>query len=186
MTTAAAASPRVIDAAAVPGALASLETITAQLEGAEAALAGYLEAKRRAFPRFYFVAPADLLDLLARGADARAAERHLPKLFDNVHRLKWKAAESGGGAPVSPSRLLIARARVRAAQRSVYAAAQRGGTRTQRRGTDDGAHRKLQYRITVPERKSPEGSHSGLTRVTWYRVGPGLRNGPSRPSVSVS
>ena len=29
----------------------------------------YLETKRVAFPRFYFVAPADLLDILSKGSD---------------------------------------------------------------------------------------------------------------------
>lgn len=32
-------------------------------------LQDYLETKRIAFPRFYFVAPADLLDILAKGSN---------------------------------------------------------------------------------------------------------------------
>lgn len=35
----------------------------------------YLETKRVAFPRFYFVAPADLLDILARGSNPQAVIR---------------------------------------------------------------------------------------------------------------
>ena len=35
----------------------------------------YLETKRIAFPRFYFVAPADLLDILARGSNPQAVIR---------------------------------------------------------------------------------------------------------------
>jgi hypothetical protein len=33
----------------------------------EKALADYMESKRRAFPRFYFVSTADLLDILSNG-----------------------------------------------------------------------------------------------------------------------
>ena len=35
----------------------------------------YLETKRVAFPRFYFVAPADLLDILAKGSNPQAIIR---------------------------------------------------------------------------------------------------------------
>jgi dynein heavy chain len=39
------------------------------------ALQDYLETKRVAFPRFYFVAPADLLDILSKGSDPQAILR---------------------------------------------------------------------------------------------------------------
>ena len=32
-------------------------------------LQDYLETKRIAFPRFYFVAPADLIDILSKGSN---------------------------------------------------------------------------------------------------------------------
>lgn len=35
----------------------------------------YLETKRMAFPRFYFVAPADLLDILSKGSNPQAIVR---------------------------------------------------------------------------------------------------------------
>jgi dynein heavy chain len=35
----------------------------------------YLETKRIAFPRFYFVAPADLIDILSKGSDPQAILR---------------------------------------------------------------------------------------------------------------
>lgn len=39
------------------------------------ALADYLETKRTAFPRFYFVAPTDLLDILSKGSNPQAIVR---------------------------------------------------------------------------------------------------------------
>lgn len=56
----------------------------------EKALQDYLETKRIAFPRFYFVAPADLLDILSKGSNPQLILRHLPKCFDNVHNLTFR------------------------------------------------------------------------------------------------
>ena len=67
--------PGVVEACAVPRRREHLEAILRSLELREHALQDYLETKRVAFPRFYFVAPADLLDILARGADPHAVER---------------------------------------------------------------------------------------------------------------
>lgn len=56
----------------------------------------YLETKRIAFPRFYFVAPADLLDILSKGSNPQLILRHLSKCFDNVHNLSFKPHEITG------------------------------------------------------------------------------------------
>lgn len=49
------------------GLMKHLEQQQSELEICEKALADYMESKRRAFPRFYFVSTADLLDILSNG-----------------------------------------------------------------------------------------------------------------------
>lgn len=55
----------------------------------EKALAEYLETKRLAFPRFYFISSADLLDILSNGNQPLLVARHLTKLFDSIAKLKF-------------------------------------------------------------------------------------------------
>jgi len=71
-----------------PGRLELLESMQSRLEMCEKALAEYLEGKRRIFPRFYFVSPTDLLDILSKGAQPHLILRHMGKLFDNVKNLE--------------------------------------------------------------------------------------------------
>ena len=44
-------------------------------------LQDYLETKRVAFPRFYFVAPADLLDILSKGSNPQLILRFAMSLM---------------------------------------------------------------------------------------------------------
>ena len=60
-------TPNVVKATNVDGLADQLEIIQSQLSLCEKALAEYLETKRLAFPRFYFVSSADLLDILSNG-----------------------------------------------------------------------------------------------------------------------
>lgn len=45
--------------------------------------------KRQAFPRFYFLADDELLELLSRCRDTSAVQPHLRKCFDAVHSLDF-------------------------------------------------------------------------------------------------
>lgn len=70
-----------------PGLFERLEGILAELMICEKALNDYLETKRLAFPRFYFVSSADLLDILSNANQPELVQRHLTKLFDSIARL---------------------------------------------------------------------------------------------------
>lgn len=56
-----------VEATNIPNLYDKLEKLQADLTLCEKALAEYLETKRLAFPRFYFVSSADLLDILSNG-----------------------------------------------------------------------------------------------------------------------
>lgn len=59
--------PKVVQATNRNGLQEKLERLQTDLMKCEKALAQYLETKRLAYPRFYFVSAADLLDILSNG-----------------------------------------------------------------------------------------------------------------------
>ena len=79
----------------VDGRLERIEAMLASLESCEKALADYLETKRAAYPRFYFVAAADLLDILSKGSNPQLILKHLPKCFDNIKTLQFDKDDHG-------------------------------------------------------------------------------------------
>ncbi|XP_055971730.1 dynein axonemal heavy chain 17 [Sorex fumeus] len=93
-------TPNVVEATNKPGLLNKLEELKKSLAVCEKALAEYLETKRLAFPRFYFVSSADLLDILSNGNDPVEVSRHLSKLFDSLCQLKFQLGPEGKPAKV--------------------------------------------------------------------------------------
>ncbi|XP_057895061.1 dynein axonemal heavy chain 17 [Melospiza georgiana] len=83
-------TPNVIECTNKPGLNTKLEALQDRLAVCEKALAEYLETKRLAFPRFYFVSSADLLDILSKGTEPLEVSRHLTKLFDSLAKLKFQ------------------------------------------------------------------------------------------------
>lgn len=67
------------------------------------ALENYLEDKRNAFPRFYFLSNDELLEILAKSNDIEAIQRNLKKCFEAIFRLDF--GEEGSrmvGGMISP------------------------------------------------------------------------------------
>ena len=59
--------PHIVESTNREGIIEKLEGLQSELTICEKTLAEYLEIKRLAFPRFYFVSTADLLDILSNG-----------------------------------------------------------------------------------------------------------------------
>lgn len=65
-----------------------LEKVEKQLAVCEKALLDFMDSKRRAFPRFYFVAQNDLLDILSNGNNPSKIMVHMPKIFQAIDTLE--------------------------------------------------------------------------------------------------
>jgi dynein heavy chain len=61
--------------------LKKLEDLENRLKVCEKALNKFLDDKRAAFPRFYFVSVNDLLDILSNGSQPMKINRHMSKIF---------------------------------------------------------------------------------------------------------
>ncbi|XP_062567134.1 dynein beta chain, ciliary-like [Saccostrea cucullata] len=91
----------VVEATNQPNLYERLESLQDNLTLCEKALAEYLETKRLAFPRFYFVSSADLLDILSNGNNPTAVSRHLTKLFDSMAKLKFTQDDKGNDTKIA-------------------------------------------------------------------------------------
>lgn len=60
-----------------------------QLERCQKALTEYLEEKRAAFPRFYFLGDDDLLEILGQAQNPLVIQSHLKKLFQGIHSVEF-------------------------------------------------------------------------------------------------
>ena len=77
-----------VEACSVEGRLETLQTLSEQLETCQKSLSDYLDTKRNAFPRFFFMSDDDLLSILG-SSDPQAVQEHMLKLFDNCASLKF-------------------------------------------------------------------------------------------------
>ncbi|XP_044534788.1 dynein axonemal heavy chain 11 [Gracilinanus agilis] len=93
-----AKTKNVLEATGRPHLYEKLKDLQDRLILCEKALAEYLETKRLAFPRFYFVSSAHLLDILSNGNQPKRVTRHLTKLFDSIADLQF---EDGQGPAAS-------------------------------------------------------------------------------------
>jgi hypothetical protein len=86
-------TPNVVQATNKQGLFDLLEDLQARLSLCEKALQEYLETKRLAFPRFYFISPSDLLDILSNGNQPAKVAKQLDKLFQMLCDLKMSETD---------------------------------------------------------------------------------------------
>ena len=72
----------------VEGRLTMLTTLQENLDKCQKGLNDYLDAKRNAFPRFFFISDDELLSILG-SAECTCVQEHIIKMFDNVKALNF-------------------------------------------------------------------------------------------------
>jgi dynein heavy chain len=79
----------IVDTCDSDGLLAKFQGANKSLEDIQKSLEDYLETKRAAFPRFYFLSNDELLEILSQTRNPQAVQPHLRKCFDNIQRIDF-------------------------------------------------------------------------------------------------
>lgn len=82
--------PSVLDNCAQNKIKETFETCSEQLESVMKGLNKFLNEKRMAFPRFFFLSNEELLSILAQAREPRAVQRHLSKCFEGIESLTFE------------------------------------------------------------------------------------------------
>ncbi|KAI8916282.1 dynein heavy chain and region D6 of dynein motor-domain-containing protein [Gorgonomyces haynaldii] len=78
----------VVEACSVEGRLQLLQDLSNDLEACQKSLSDYLESKRNAFPRFFFISDEELLSILG-SHNPKNVQEHIIKMYDNVLKLNF-------------------------------------------------------------------------------------------------
>jgi len=86
-------SPKVISSIDEgPQLLEQFQQANMTLESVQKSLEDYLETKRMAFPRFYFLSNDELLEILSQTRDPHAVQPHMQKCFDAIKSIQFGTA----------------------------------------------------------------------------------------------
>ncbi|CAE7508010.1 ODA11 [Symbiodinium sp. CCMP2592] len=78
-----------------------LEKTQTQLSMCEKALNEFMDGKRQAFPRFYFMSSANLLDVLSNGNNPARVVPQFPKFFNAIEKYDLEYPDGPGTRPVA-------------------------------------------------------------------------------------
>ncbi|XP_053327864.1 dynein axonemal heavy chain 10 [Spea bombifrons] len=78
----------------VPNRLFDLQNLSEGLEKCQKSLNDYLDSKRNAFPRFFFISDDELLSILG-SSDPTCVQEHIIKMYDNIASLKFQEGNNG-------------------------------------------------------------------------------------------
>lgn len=91
-------SPNCLRVGTTPGLVEAFRKHNVSLDKIQKRLEDYLETKRAAFPRFYFLSNDELLAILAQAKNPAAVVPHLSKCFDALVSLEFGQSTSTTGA----------------------------------------------------------------------------------------
>uniref|UniRef100_A0ABI7Z6S1 Dynein axonemal heavy chain 10 n=2 Tax=Felis catus TaxID=9685 RepID=A0ABI7Z6S1_FELCA len=74
--------------------LGDLQNISEGLEKCQKSLNDYLDSKRNAFPRFFFISDDELLSILG-SSDPLCVQEHMIKMYDNIALLRFNDGDGG-------------------------------------------------------------------------------------------
>lgn len=80
-------NPNVLHSIRANGILSQFQKANEELDRIQKNLEEYLETKRSAFPRFYFLSNDELLQILSQSREPQAVQPHLRKCFDSIASL---------------------------------------------------------------------------------------------------
>ena len=86
--------PGVVECSCREGREETLHTLFNEIEICEKALQEYLEQKQKIFPRFYFVSPQTLLDILSNGNNPEKVNEYIGDCFDGMKAMEFVTGEN--------------------------------------------------------------------------------------------
>ncbi|NXE97067.1 DYH10 protein, partial [Menura novaehollandiae] len=88
-----AKDPTIKNCCEAPNRLSDLHHINDVLEKCQKSLNDYLDSKRNAFPRFFFISDEELLSILGSG-NPLCVQEHMIKMFDNIASLRFQDGDN--------------------------------------------------------------------------------------------
>ncbi|KPI85651.1 putative dynein heavy chain [Leptomonas seymouri] len=86
--------PNVVRSTRRDSLLEQLNNMNSDLELIQRSLEGFLEDRRRSFPRFYFLSNDDLLEILGHAKEPEKVQPHLRKCFEGLYRLALRTSRN--------------------------------------------------------------------------------------------